>query len=325
MMMMGRLALVAVVALANGQDLPDLVIPTMKIGVKRPIDMPLGGVGTWLYNASQTEDEVATALKFGARLVDTANMYGNQAAVASGIKKSGVPMSELFISTKVPGGLGKEGTIAAHDQNLKQLGVEKVDLVLTHFPCGFPTSPTSPPVNCSKEARQATWRGLEEIYHAGKARAIGVSHYCQKHLQDIMEIATVDIAVNQQEWHVGMGPDPEGVASFCSQHGIAFQSFSPLCGPCPAADHKALINGPLVNPIAKKYNISGAQVALRWLVQHNSPVIAKSSNIQHVHENLDIFHFKLTNEEMATLDAATAPPSAEPVSGDCKLNLTISV
>lgn len=271
------------------------------------------------------------ALGMGATLIDTAHMYGNQVGVAKGIKKSGKSPSSLFISTKVPGGLGTKGTIAAHEQNLKELGVETVDLLLTHFPCAFDNSTTSGYAHCSKAARQATWVGLESMYSAGKARAIGVSHYCQQHLQDILDIKSpsINISVNQQEWHVGMGADPEGVVSFCRKHGISYQSFSSLCGPCGKAMHMDLINGPLVSGIAMAHGVSGAQVSLKWLVQMGSPVVPKSSNPIHLREDLDLWHdeigkpgrFTLTTDEMARLTAATSPPSAEPVSKDCKIKL----
>lgn len=332
---MVQLAKVAATAILSGLVVaeakpPNLIFPTLQIGVdvhSEAVEMPMGGLGTWMYNSSMAEISVTGALQLGARLIDTANMYANQDGVARGIKKSGVPRDQLFISTKVPGGLGKEGTIAAHEENLKQLGVKHVELLLTHFPCAFPTSPTSPPGNCTKEARQATWQGLEALYFAGKARAIGVSHYCQKHLEDVLEIAKVPISVNQQEWHVGMGPDPEGVVSFCKKHNISYQSFSPFCGPCPPADHQALVNGSLVTSVAKKYNMTGAQVSLRWLVQQGTPVIPKSLDMAHLRQNLDIFQpeYELSKEDMAKLNAATSPPSAEPVSGDCQLNLTVSI
>lgn len=323
-MIRGVGAAVCFIASAVAFPTPELHFPTMEIGKDvsgMSVAMPLGGVGTWLYNSSAAEAEVAMALELGARLIDTANLYGNQDGVARGIKASGVPRDLLFISTKVPGGLNTEDTIAAHEHNLRELDMESVDLLLTHFPCGFPTSPTSPPVNCSKAHRQATWKGLEALYKAGKARAIGVSHYCQQHLKDIMEIATVNISVNQQEWHIGMGPDPEGVVSFCKKNGISYQSFSPFCGPCGPAAKKELLFGDMVTSIGKAHNVSGAQVSLRWLVQHGSPVVPKSGNRQHIRNDLDLFGFELTDAEMKRLDAATSPPSAEPVSGDCKLGL----
>jgi len=258
---------------------------------------------------ASNESGVASALASGARLIDTALTYENNVEIRKAIAASGINRQELFISTKVPGGLGTAGTLAAHEQNLQQLGMDRVDLLLSHFPCGFPTSPTSGLVNCSKQARQDTWRGLEQIWKAGKARAIGVAHYCQKHLEDILEIATVKISVDREEWHVGMGADPVGLVSFCKQHGISYQSSSPLCGNCKL--HKELVTGPLVTSIGKAHNVSGAQVALKWVVQSGSPVTPGSSNPKHLREDLEIFDWTLSETEMAQLNGASSPPAAD--------------
>merc|ERR1712232_185019 len=195
--------------------------------------------------------------------------------------KSGVPRSEIFLTTKVNPDQGENGTVAAHEENLRLLGLDYVDLLLVHFPCNFDGV-----TDCSMSARQASWRGLERLHKAGKARAIGVSHYCQKHLQDVLDIATVPVAINQQEWHVGMEPDPEGVRSFCDAHNITFQPFSPLCGPCGTHE---LITGNLVTGIGAAHNKSGSQVSLRWLVENGSPVIAKTDNPKHLALNMDLF------------------------------------
>jgi len=184
--------------------------------------MPMSGLGTWLYNSSVAEDAVSMALAYGTRSFDTAQIYENQDGVGAAMQKSDVPRAEIFLTTKVNGGQGEDGTIAAHEQNLKFLQTSYVDLLLVHFPCDFDAK------SCNKAERQATWRALERLHKDGKARAIGVSHYCQQHIQDVLDIATVPIAINQQEWHVGMGVDPEGVRSFCDAHNITFQSFSPL-------------------------------------------------------------------------------------------------
>lgn len=202
----------------------------------------------------------------------------------------------------------------AHEENLKLLGLQHVDLLLAHFPCDWDAK------TCNKEERQATWRGLERLQKSGKARAIGVSHYCQQHLRDVLEIATLPIAINQQEWHVGMGPDPESVKSFCDAHNITFQSFSPLCGPC---DTDALIEGELVTSIGTAHNKTGAQVSLKWLTTHGSPVIPKTSNGQHLAQDMDLFGWELTAAEMSRLDAATKPASVETVADDCKLTMTV--
>ena len=298
----------AIAALAVGK------LPTLTIGHDvqgRPVEMPLVGF------LATNETETASALAVGHRLIDTALTYDNQAAIARAIAAVGVKRDELFISTKVPGGLGSAGTISAHEQNLRQLNMTGVGLLLTHFPCGFPTSPGGPLVNCSKAARQSTWRGLETLYKAGKARAIGVAHFCQRHIKDILEIATVPIAVAREEWHVGMSPDPFGLVSFCRDRGISFQSSSPLCGNC-GAERKELITGPLVQRIGRAHNVTGAQVALRWLVQSGSPVTPASANPKHLREDLELFNFTLSDAEMAQLNLATSPPSVE-LPSICKL------
>merc|ERR1712203_978756 len=224
---------------------------------------------------------------------------------------------EIFLTTKVNGGQGENGTIAAHDQNLKFLQTTYVDLLLVHFPCDFENK------FCNPEGRQATWRALERLHKDGKARAIGVSHYCQQHMEDVLEIATVPIAINQQEWHVGMGPDPEGVRSYCDAHNITFQSFSPLCGPCGDKLDRELITGDLVTGIGKNHGKTGPQVALKWLVENGSPVIAKTSSQEHLAQNMDLFSWDFTAVEMQALNAATSPPSVETVANDCKITVTV--
>ena len=292
-------------------------VPSIEIGRDvrgLPVNMPLVG-----YLATN-ESGVALALRTGYRLFDTALTYGNQRGIARAIATIGIPRDAVFISTKVPGGLGTAGTIAAHHEDLKQLEMDRVDLLLTHYPCGFPTSPGGKLVNCTKAARQATWRGLEALYKSGKARAIGVAHYCQQHLEDILEIATVDIAVDREEWHIGMGTNPRGLAAFCRKHRISYQSSSPLCGNCAGTDHSELISGPLVTSIGKAHNISGAQVALKWLVQLGSPVTPGTTNPNHLRDNLELFEFMLSETEMRLLSDANKPEGAE-LPFDCKQHL----
>lgn len=299
-----------------------LHIPTKEI--VRGVHMPMAGLGTWQYNNTVAEDAVKMALDYGCRSIDTANSYDNQEGVgkaiaAAGFNKGG-QRKELFLTTKVPGALGYNGTISAHEDNLKQLGLDYADLLLVHFPCNFDGK-----TGCDKADRQATWKGLEKMQKEGKARAIGVSHYCQQHIDDVLEIATVPIAINQQEWHVGMGPDPQGVRSYGEKHGITFQSFSPLCGPCGDVLDKELISGDLVTSIGKKYNVTGPQVALRWLVENGSPVIAKTDKLDHLKENLDLFRFKFSAEDLKALNGAASPPSVETVAADCKIGSSVVV
>ena len=148
---------------------------------------------------------------------------------------------------------------------------------------------------------------------------------CKRHLQDVLDIAKVKVAVNQVQFHVGMGSEGPGAVddrAFDRAHGVLYQSFSSLCGPCGAAAHAELVSGPLVTRIGATHNKTGAQVSLKWLVQQGIPVIPKSSKRTHLLENLDLFDWKLSDAEMKELAEATYPPvdgnpGRLPTSGDC--------
>jgi len=206
---------------------------------------------------------------------------------------------------------------------------------MTHFPADWDATPAL----SSPAARQEEWKALEAIYHAGEARSIGVSHYCPNHIDDVLEVATVRPSVNQVEYHIGSG-DVDGVIDKCKEEGIHFMSFSALCGPCDVTPEDNLISGQLVTAIGAKcrarveriprrasrealsrYNVSGSQVSLRFVVQQalENPtywggVIPKSDNADHIAEDLDIFSFELSDDDMATLAAATLPAGT---GGDC--------
>lgn len=140
-----------------------------------------------------------------------------------------------------------------------------------------------------------------------------MSHYCSKHIDDVLAVATVKPSVNQVEYHVG-SQDIDDVIAKCKQEGIHFMSFSPLCGPCDYKPEDSLITGDLVTSIGAKYGKSGSQVALRFIVQQEFAVIPKSANPEHLASNMDLFDFELSDEDMAALSAATKPPAE---GGDC--------
>ena len=223
--------------------------------------MPMIGLGTWQYNDTLAQASLATAFSMGYRHVDTAYGYENQVGVGKALAASGLPLNELFITSKVPGGLNASATTAALDASLVQLGVAQVDLMLLHWAAK------------TKAARQAQWLALEAWAKQGKARAIGLSHYCKYQTQDVLEVATLPVALNQNQYHVGMGGDTQPRLhdkAFMEQSGILYEAYSSLCGPCDPPDNKALITGPLVSSIGKVHNKTGAQVALRWVVQQGS-------------------------------------------------------
>lgn len=311
---------IAVALLLAGPQFARADIPTVLLGQDvngKDVLMPLVGAGSWQYNDSTAYDSYCKAFEAGYTFVDTANGYGNEEGVGKAIADCWKrPREELFVMTKIPGGLDENETLAAHRQNMEWLGLDYVDHLMTHFPSDW----DSLPERANPEQRQKEWRGLESIYNSGEARSIGVSHYCSQHIDDVLEVATVPITVNQVEYHVGSG-DIDQVIQKCKDNKIFFMSFSPLCGPCEFEPEDSLISGDLVSGIAAKYGKSGSQVSLRWIVQkalvdgsYIGSVIPKSNDIDHLKSNIDIFDFELSDEDMQALDAATAP-AAE--GGDC--------
>jgi diketogulonate reductase-like aldo/keto reductase len=326
---MDPLLLALIVIALPGGSLARLIaagsIPTVEIAPG--VNLPMAGLGTWLYNDTRAEKASLLALQLGYTHIDTANDYGNAAGIGRAIKASGRARDSYFITSKVPGGLSATNTTAAHDLTLSQLGLDHVDLLLIHFP----TTMSAKPVG-SKAMRQEQWRAMESIFRAGKARAIGVSHFCERHLQDVLEIATIKPAVNQVQYHVGMGPsgpNANDFKAFDEKEGVLFQSFSPLCGPCMVGNSTterdlSLINGKMVTEIGARHGKTGAQVSLKWLVQQGIPVIPKTDKKEHLLANMDLFGWELSTSEMATLTQADSPAVAgaggnPPVSGDCTL------
>lgn len=312
----------SVLALTESQ-LPEDV-PSIHIGKDsegKNIKIPLVGAGTWQYNDTVARQSVCKAFEAGYTLVDTAWGYENQIGVGLALKDCWSRKREdLFLLTKIPGGLSREKTLALHHENLWQLQLDYVDHLMVHFPSDWEQK------NTGKAQRQEQWKAMEEIYHSGQAKSIGISHYCTQHIDDILEIATVRPSLNQVEYHAGSG-DVDNVIDKCTYEGITFMSFSPLCGPCQYDAKDSLIHGDLVTEIASHYpNKTGSQVSLRFIVQqaiegtlpqHNpkiGPVIPKSNNIEHMKSNMDLFDFVLTDKDMDRLKAATKP---EAEGGDC--------
>jgi diketogulonate reductase-like aldo/keto reductase len=310
----------------------------MKLG-KTDVEMPMAGLGTWpsqsldpgsgTWNQTATEEAVELAMSLGYTHIDCALGYNNQLGVGKGLAKSGRARDTYFITSKIPGGLNASATKAALDLSLEQLfpGDKDayVDLMLVHFPASWGGEGGA-------KMRVEEWKAMEAWQKTGKARALGVSHYCQKHIEDILAIPnTVPIAVNQVMYHVGMGTagiNNTDNKAYMEKQGITYEGFSPLCGPCNKtgigyADNN-LINGTLVSSIGKAHGKSGAQVSLKWQVQAGIPVIPKANNEAFLKENIDLFDWKLTDEEMARLTAAVLPTAnggsmADDASGDCDI------
>ncbi|WP_164667886.1 aldo/keto reductase [Virgibacillus doumboii] len=246
---------------------------TLNNGVK----MPGFGLGVYKVEDGDTVvQSVKAALKHGYRSIDTASFYDNETGVGRGIKESGVPREELFVTSKVWNDQqGYENTLKAFDESLDKLGLEYLDLYLIHWPV--------------KDKYKETWRALEKLYDEGKVRAIGVSNFHVHHLQDLMADSNVKPVIDQVEYHPHLTQTE--VKAFCEKENIQLEAWSPL-------KKGRILDDPTISGLAEKYGKSPAQVILRWGVQNNVVLIPKSVNEHRIVENADIFDFALTDEEM---------------------------
>jgi diketogulonate reductase-like aldo/keto reductase len=313
--LLAALLLSSTVTAAKATEIPFRTIGVDSSGVN--VDMPLVGAGTWQYNDTIAYQSVCSALGKGYTFIDTAFGYGNQKGVGKAIQDCWEGKREdLFVMTKIPGGLNEKQVHATHQQNLWDLQLDYVDHLMTHYPADWAVTPAK----ASREMRQEEWLALEAIYLSGEARSIGFSHYCTSHIDDVLEVASVTPSINQVEYHVGSG-DVDDVMQKCRDNKITFMSFSPLCGPCEYEPKDSLINGDLVTEIANKYKVSGSQVSLRFIVQqalkqesYVGGVIPKSNNPDHIAANMDLFSFELSEQDMDRLTLANLPAGE---GGDC--------
>ena len=254
---------------------------TLNNGVK----MPMLGFGVFqIADADICEQAVYDALMTGYRLIDTAAVYGNEEAVGRAIKRSGIPREELFITTKLwVQDAGYEKTKKAFETSLSNLQLDYLDLYLIHRPFGD---------------YYGAWRAMEELYEAGKIRAIGLSNFGSDRLVDLVMNNKVVPAVNQVECH----PFFQQKAAFAlmEEYQIQPEAWAPF-----AEGQKNLFTKEMLSSIGKKYGKSAAQVVLRWNYQRGVVTIPKSIHKDRMEQNISIFDFSLTEEEMekiSTLD-----------------------
>ncbi|CAJ1011013.1 putative Aldo/keto reductase family [Leishmania naiffi] len=254
------------------------------------VNMPQFGLGVWQSPAGEaTENAVKWALQAGYRHIDTAAIYKNEESVGAGLRASGVPREEVFITTKLWNTEhGYESTLAAFEESRKRLGVEYIDLYLIHWPRGNAI--------LLKEGKKYldSWRAFEKLYAEKKVRAIGVSNFNIHHLEDVLAMCSVPPMVNQVELHP-LNNQAE-LRAFCDAKGIKVEAWSPL-------GQGNLVTHPLLIAIGEKYKKTAAQVMLRWDIQHDLITIPKSVHKERVEENANIFDFELSAEDMANIDA----------------------
>ncbi|HET6174147.1 MAG TPA: aldo/keto reductase [Gaiellales bacterium] len=243
------------------------------------VDMPLVGIGTWRATGREAHGAVLYALEIGYRHIDTATMYGNEREVGQALRESGVPRDEVFITTKLPSGnAGREReTIEA---SLAALGVEHLDLWLIHWPPGG-------------QARPSTWKAFVEARADGLTRAIGVSNYDERQIDELIDATGVSPAVNQIMWSPALY-DPEVVEAL-RRRGVTLEGYSPF--------ESMNMNDPVLREIAERHGVTPYQVVVRWHIEHGFVVIPKSSHRERIAANFDVFGFALDASEVARIDS----------------------
>lgn len=247
------------------------------------VEIPQLGFGVFQIKPAETAEAVRKAFDIGYRHIDTAQMYGNEKEVGQAIASSGLDRSEVFVTSKLNNNqLGYDAAMTAFDKTLVDLGLEKVDLFLIHWPLA------------TKRDFVETWKAFEEIYRSGRARSIGVSNFEPHHLRRLHEETTIPPAVNQIEVHPYLTQEP--LRAFDDEHGIKTEAWSPI------AQGKVL-DDPTIVTIAKAHGKTPAQVVLRWHIQHGSIVFPKSVTQSRMQENFEIFDFELPESDMGSISA----------------------
>ena len=250
--------------------------------------MPQIGYGVYQVSPAECERCVSDALRVGYRMIDTAQAYHNEEGVGAAVKNSGIARAELFLVSKIwISNYGYEKAKRSIDESLRKLGTDYIDLMLLHQPF------------CD---RYGAYRAMEEAYKEGKLRSIGVSNFCPDHFIDLASNVEIVPAVNQVETHVF---DQQIAAQkYMQEFGIHIMAWAPL-----AEGRNGFFSNPVLETIGRKYGKSVAQVALRWLLQRGVIIIPKSTHIERMQQNIDIFDFELSAEDMAeiaVLDTATS-------------------
>ena len=252
------------------------------VKLNNDVRMPILGLGVYQSPPGRvTRNAVNFALRVGYRHVDTARIYGNEADVGEAVRESGVPRGDLFIATKLwNSDQGYDSTLRACEASLKRLGLDYLDLYLVHFPV--------------PDVRKESWRAMETLLKKGRCRAIGVSNFTIRHLEELIEESHVIPSVNQVELHPFLYQ--EELLKYCQDRGIQVEAYSPLA-------RGERLQDPRIASLATKYSKSPAQLMIRWGIEHGLVVIPKSTREERIRENSQVFDFDISDDDMRSLDS----------------------
>ena len=266
------------------------------ISLNNGVELPALGFGVFQTPPDVTQAAVEEALRVGYAMIDTAASYLNEPEVGAAIAASGVPRSELFVQTKLwVSDYGYEAALHAFDVSARKLGVDYLDLYLLHQP-----------LPQDFDATVAAYRALERLLSEGRVRAIGISNFSRAHLETFLLRVTIVPAVNQVEVHPYY--NQPALREAHARLGITTQAWSPLGGiyvyrPAEGDEPKSALADPVVTGIAERYGKTAAQTLLRWHIDSGRSAIPKSVRPERISENLDVFDFALTADEIAAIDA----------------------
>ena len=252
------------------------------ITLSNGVIMPQLGLGT-SHQGGFSQEAIKHALLTGCRHVDTAQRYGSEEGVGKAVRESGIARKELFVTTKLwPDFYGKKACLEATTSSLCRLGMDYVDQYLLHWPGAR-----------SPGELADTWRTMELLLESGKARSIGVSNFQERHLERLLEEASVVPHLNQIEFHPYQ-QDME-LVNFCRENNICVGGYSPLA-------KGMVLDDPVVKQIAKVLGVTPAQVVIRWSLQREVVTIPKSTKVERVVENFNVLNFELTSDQITLLD-----------------------
>lgn len=259
---------------------------TLNNGVK----IPKLGLGTWLIDNADTAQAVNEAIKIGYRHIDTAQAYGNEQGVGEGIRTSMAAREEIFVTSKVAAeAKSYDAAMKSIDGSLATMGLDYIDLMIIHSP--QPWMEVNQSENRYLEENKEVWRALEDAYHAGKLKAIGVSNFLQADIENLLTDCKVKPMVNQVLAHASN--TPLALIEFCQKHEILMEAYSPIA-------HGAVLNNEELSKIAANYNASVAQLCIRYVMQLGMVALPKTANPAHMSDNAKL-DFVISNEHMEIL------------------------